>query len=116
MLGQKLWRVVGDEIHSKLAAHELRGRRVSTQQVRHFIDLGKSAAMNPSTQKLLVAVVMTVGIELEKTVADVLRLEIEADPRRLVGGVDAEPGQYPGEFLEIALRIPPVHAERMQFH
>src|ERR1700674_5820872 len=89
---------------------------MSAQAVEHFVNLREAPPFDRVPKEGLVAVVVPVRIKLEQTLTHILALQIPPDLWHVAAQIHAKAGQNACKFLDVALRITAIHAERVQFH
>ena len=110
------WRVVRDEVHSKLARDELCARGLAHQQCHCLLHFAEAAARNRLSEQGLGAEVVAGRVEFEYAFAPIQGPQFRFELRDAGAGIDGNARQDPGEFLDVALRIARIYTECMQLH
>src|SRR5215467_1385889 len=95
-------RIVGDKSPDQLRGNESRCTRVLRQDVDHFLTIAFAARGDSVTEDDLRPRIVNAWTEREFTTQ--------------LRAINAPSRECPGDFLNISLRIPAIHSERVQFH
>ena len=95
----------------------MRRRRLRAQDVERLLDLAEAAARDVVAEKLLVAIVVAVRVELEQPVAEQFAWIVRRLDHRVLGlGVDADAGQDARQLLDVLLAVPRADPHRVELH
>ncbi len=110
-------RVVADEEHRQLARHELRRRGRGHDAVQRLVHRRHALGPQRLAQQDLGRIVVPLGVELEKAIAQVIGLQRRGHPgRRRIGiaGAETHARQHMGHGLHIGLGVAAAHAHGVQ--